>query len=181
MRTISVSDRNEWLIARGLVNLLGDSPVSLPWVDREAWAFKKDGKLVTVTMPQRAVDIIYLSNQLTTGPQNAFKGSMCWLSGWGMSCEYEGNPGIALYRKFLPVDKHPIDGLGILFDKEEKDDQSAALAVPLVWRWDACMMPEDGSYFVKFSNDECVDIYTKSDHMVDEWMRWLGDYHPEVR
>ena len=98
-----------------------------------------------------------------------------------MSCDYEGNPGIALYKKLLSENRHPIDGMGLVFDESEMADQSAVITIPIIWRWDAYMVPEDGDYFVRFSNDEFIDIETKSEVMADEWMKWLSEYKPEIR
>jgi hypothetical protein len=183
MRTINNARRQEWLKKRGLQNIYKEWP-------NESWCFneqqeklscKNKPKSITLKMPQRGVDIIFLSNLLTTGPKKIYGGSIFWLSGWGMSCDHEGNPGIALYKKFLPANKHPIDGMGLIFEESEMADQSAAIAIPIIWRWDAYMMPENGNYIVQFSNEEFIDIETKSEAMADEWMEWLSDYKPEMR
>jgi len=182
MRTINSNERQAWLKKIGLENIYKEWP-------NENWRFKEEKDAlscktksisITVRMPQRGVDVISLSNLLTTGPKKIYGGSIFWLSGWGMSCDYEANPGIALYKKFLPEKKHPIEGIGLVFDESERADQSAAITIPIIWRWDAYMVPKYGDYFVQFSNDEFIDIVTKSESMVNEWMKWLSDYKPEI-
>lgn len=175
MKSVESHERQEWLKKRGLL-LAGGR-----WPHGELWEFAECRELIVIPMPKDAVDIIFLSNRLSTGPRDDFKGSIFWLSCWSVSSDYEARPGIALYRKFLPEKKHPIDGLGILFDEDEMADQAAAMAIPMIWRWDACMLPQDGEYFIETSNDEFVDIKVRSKALADEWMKYLSEYNPRRR
>ncbi len=127
------------------------------------------GPAVASDLPERGLDIIGLTNVLSTLLEDGHHPrTLVWLTEFGMWGDLEEAVGRKLWTQLLrgyraPEEKKMEDAPGLLFDEPEIEDQRAFLTVLLVFQWDAMLVPEHGSYFVRISHDGYVRFAAKDE------------------
>ena len=129
-------------------------------------------------LPSRGLEVIGLSNVLSTNLEGeGYSGSLLWLKAWGIWSEDYEEVGLRLFERLIsgPEGQATLpDSPGQLFDKNESTDQRAALTVPMLFQWDAYLVPDHGRYVVFVSHDEYVDVVAKTAVELD---RLFGELH----
>ncbi len=133
-------------------------------------------------LPSRGLEIIGLSNVLSRNLEgDNYPGALVWLRAYGMWSEDNEEAGVRLLSRLLSDPQGSArfpDTRGQVFDTTEVVDQRVALIVPMLFQWDAYLVPDHGRYVVFVSHDEYVDVVAKTADELDRLFQELHAWNP---
>ena len=133
-------------------------------------------------LPSRSLEIIGLSNVLSRNLEgDSYSGSLVWLRDWDIWSEDYEEVGCRLASRLFSDPRRPTrfpDAPGQVFDSTELLDQRVALIVPMLFQWDAYLVPGHGKYVVFVSHDEYVDVVAKTANELDRLFQELHAWNP---
>jgi hypothetical protein len=105
--------------------------------------------------------------------ETPFDGGLLWLSRWDIGSDVTEAPGIYLARAmWAPAsDSDPILPRPQLFDTDDFVAAQAAVALPLLFEWDAHYVPSSGIFAARLSHDGFVDVFSQRQAVVEEMKR----------
>jgi hypothetical protein len=160
MQTISKSQAGQWLLQH-------QHDVRAP-VER----LRPDQQehLLRIAIPQSATEIVSMAYALlTTGLRDDdeahFQGGLVWLEQWEIWSESIDRIGYLLLKALCTQGGSDADFTtkpGFVFSAHEFAEAHAALAIPMLFQWDAIMAPAEPSFHARISHDGYMDISTAS-------------------
>ncbi len=136
----------------------------------------------TIGLEEKPSRVIALADYLVpTWDDVPFGGALLWISErgvWGDFSENTGDMIVGLMRLSKgepePLEKRP----GHLFGSEELFEMHAFLVVPLLFGWDAFLVPEGKNYFLFVSHDSFVVVVCRTQETYEELYQRLRDWKP---
>jgi hypothetical protein len=154
--------------------------------------YEKGGtKGFTIVLNEKPADVINLGIRLIPdldelsmlpGPSaTPFSGALMWVRErgiWGKTEENTGEMMISQLRlargETAPLSKRP----GHLFGHNEFYETQSFFMIPLLFGWDAFVVPENGDYFVFVSHDDVIAVVSRTTDINDHFMKRLEDWNP---
>jgi hypothetical protein len=162
MELLANSDAAAWCAGREVV-------IARDWRTRLRFADGYPAK-VRLTIPsadRRSLLTAYM--MLTTGPseneEENFGGALLWLHDWGMWSETLDDVGLVLLRAMRrdhPGSADIASTPAHHFSAAEFVEARATTAIPLLFQWDAHLVPDDGSAIYAISHDGYVDMWFRT-------------------
>lgn len=136
----------------------------------------------TIDLPEQPFRLTALAAWLL--PESAevpFQGALLWMKEWGIWAEHSEEAGMKIIEALRSVrgETRPLeDAPAMLFGPDELRDLHAFFIQPLLFGWDAFMVPATGEYFAFNSHDEFIWIETKTEETRKKLMNWLKSWNP---
>lgn len=112
-----------------------------------------------------------------------FTGALLWIREWGIWGDHAEKTGAIIIEKMRlakgesePLFQRP----GHLFEREELFEMHSYFVLPLLWGWDAFLVPKNKDYFVFVSHDEVVEIVCRTPATFELLQKRLANWKPEV-
>ncbi|MGE0405844.1 MAG: hypothetical protein AB7O65_06060 [Candidatus Korobacteraceae bacterium] len=152
MKFLTSEEATEWCEARG-VTVSPDHYLSYDVENFHSF---------TVALDEKPSRVIGLADYLVpTWDDVPFKGALLWIRAtdiWGDHSEKTGAM-ILQQLRLAKEERHPVDERpGHLFGPDELIELHSCFVLPLLFGWDAFLVPEGENYFVFISHDEVVKI-----------------------
>jgi hypothetical protein len=136
----------------------------------------------SVGLEDKPSRVIGLANYLVpTWGEIAFEGGLLWIRErvWGEYSEKIGTLIIEQMRlgkgETEPLETRP----GHAFGSEELFEMHSYFAVPLLFGWDAFLIPEGKDYFLFVSHDGVVGVVSRTQETHDELYKRVGHWRPK--
>jgi len=175
MQLLSEDQAREWCETRGM-----DVQTGCPFAIR----FRDAGApSVRIAAPREGLGILSLTALLlapwAAGPaEEAFPGGLVWLRDWDIWSEATERVGHALLRGVRAPHPRAGDVAGLpahRLDAAEGTEARALLTLPLLFQWDAWLVPESADLAVFLSHDGFVRITAASPGAHDRVMECVRD------
>jgi hypothetical protein len=119
---------------------------------------------LVITLPKMALEAVGLANVLSRDlDRTPPRSSLLWLKGWDIWSEDYEEVGANLIRS-MRFDKAQLikDLPGQEFEPAETLDLRTFLLVPIVFQWDAYLVPDHAGYVAFVCHDGFVNILTRT-------------------
>jgi len=174
MRFFTTDEAKAWCQARGLR------------VTADRYLLYEPGSphCFTVGLEEKPSSVIALANYLVpTWEDVPFEGALLWIREWGIWGHYSENTAAMIVQQMRlakgesePLDKHP----GQLFAPEELIEMHSYFVIPMLFGWDAFLIPERGDYFIFVSHDGVAEVVARSAERFEELRQRVLNWNPQV-
>lgn len=138
----------------------------------------------TVGLEIKPSRVIALADYLIpTWEDVPFQGALLWIREWGVWGDYAERAGAMIVKQMrlakgerAPLEERP----GHLFGPDEVFEMHSYLLIPLLFGWDAFVVPKSGDYFIFVSHDGVADVVTRTANGAEELRRRVHDWEPQV-
>lgn len=138
----------------------------------------------TVGLEEKPSRVIALADYLVpTWEDVPFQGALFWIRAWGVWGEYSEKTGAKIVEQMRlargesePLEKRP----GHLFGPDELFDMHSYFVVPMLFGWDAFLVPEKGEYFIFVSHDGVAEVVARAAGRAEELRKRVEDWKPQV-
>jgi hypothetical protein len=110
-----------------------------------------------------------------------FEGALLWIRERGIWSDFSENTADMIVKQMRlavgirePLETSP----GHLFGPDEVYEMYSFLTVPVVFGWDAFLIPESMDYFVFFSHDEYVRVECRTEEIYKKLLRLVKEWNP---
>jgi hypothetical protein len=135
---------------------------------------------LTLNLDTKPSRIIALANYLVPDWGGEFKGALLWFTDWGIWNDHHEETGMKIVDQLrTPTKGSLIDMPAQLFGPNERNLMQAFFVVPLLFSWDAFLIPEGEDYFVFVSHDEIAGIIARDEIACDRRFSELESWKPE--
>lgn len=170
MTRLGPSDVNVWCAGR-----------SLNFTRRRMLAFSAgNGNSIGVNIEAMpAARVIALAEQLApTWPGSEFGGALLWIRERGIWGDFSEAIGSKILQLLSGGAELPQDGPGFLFNASEVTELHAFGLVPLLFGWDAFIVPEGAGFFAFASHDGYLSIVFPPGGDAEPWLTRLAPWRP---
>jgi hypothetical protein len=137
----------------------------------------------TIELPEKPYRLPAIAAWLLPDSEEApFQGALLWVREWGIWAEHTEEAGMKIMEALRQAhgETRTLKAApAMLFGPEELRDLHAFFIQPLLFGWDAFMVPASGEYFAFNSHDEVICLVTKTEEKRGALMRWLKGWEPE--
>ncbi|MGB6384710.1 MAG: hypothetical protein WBD25_14805 [Terriglobales bacterium] len=172
MTFLTPEEVREWCEARGLKV----TPDRFVYYDTEQlYCF-------SVGLEDKASSVIALADYLVpTWPDVSFGGALLWIRQQGIWGDFSETTGAVILEQMrlakgetAPVKERP----GHLFRSEELFEMHSYFVLPLLFGWDAFLIPEGKDYLLFVSHDGVVGVVSRTQESYDELYHRVRDWKP---
>jgi hypothetical protein len=171
MRFLKEEEARQWCSAHGLKV----TPSRFLYYDTEnLYCF-------SVGLEDKPSSVIGLANYLVpTWGGISFEGALLWIRErvWGEYSEKTGTMIIEQMRlgkgETEPLEKRPVH----LFSSEELFEMHSYFVIPMLFGWDAFLIPEGKDYFLFVSHDGVVGVVSRTQKTNDELYQRVLNWNP---
>jgi hypothetical protein len=169
---VSKTQAAEWCLERGLAGEGSLPATRITFRD----GFEQRIRIPVSGSPGEIVTMAYvlLMSDVPDDDERQFAGGLLWLQDWDIWSETTERVGLLLLRGsrcHAKPDYAIKDRPAELFDGSEFPAAQAALALPLMFQWDAYFVPLSGSYFVYSSHHGHVDVVVQDGAQQQAFLR----------
>jgi hypothetical protein len=137
----------------------------------------------TVGLEEKPSRVIALADYLVpTWESVPFDGALLWIRERGVWGDYSENTGAMIVEQMRlaqgenePVEKRP----GHLFAPEELVKMHSYFVIPLLFGWDAFLIPEGRDYFVFVSHDGVAEVVGRTAEKAEELRERVREWNPQ--
>jgi hypothetical protein len=173
MRFLTTDEAKNWCQARGL-KVTADR--YLHYETDSPYCF-------TVGLEEKPSRVIALADYLVpTWEDVPFQGALLWIRARGVWGDYSENTGAMIVEQMRlakgesePLEKRPAH----LFGPEELLQMHSYFVVPMLFGWDAFVIPESGDYFIFVSHDGVAEVVARNAEKVEELRQRVQDWNPQ--
>ena len=130
--------------------------------------------------PPRAIALAdYL---VPTWKDFSFEGALLWIREPGISGDYADKTGAMILQQMRLgkgeselLEKRP----GHLFSAEELFEMHSYFVIPMLFGWDAFLIPERKDYFIFVSHDGVVGVISRTPQTSEALYERVFDWHPQ--
>jgi hypothetical protein len=171
----------DWCAKRGIQLRRGPSGTEL--------SFDGANHCLIVRVPESGLRCVALAYVLLMASvredESEFKGCLFWLREWEIGSPQLDRVGHTVLRSLRAARGEAVswhDAPGELFGPEEVGEANAAFVQPLIFDWDAYLVPSSGEYFVFSYHHEHLFVVSPTKSKLDEIGRSLqgGGWPPAV-
>jgi hypothetical protein len=136
----------------------------------------------SVGLEGKSSRIIALADYLVpTWKDVPFGGALLWIRERGIWGDYAESTGAMIVRQ-LRLAKGETEALekrpGHLFGMDELFEMHSFFVIPLLFGWDAFLVPEGKDYFLFVSHDGIVGVVCRTQETFEELYQRVSDWHP---
>lgn len=136
----------------------------------------------TVGLEEKPSRVIALADHLVpTWKEFPFEGALLWIRERGIWGDYSEQTGITIVRQMRrakgdiePFEKRP----GHIFEPEELIEMHSFLVIPMLFGWDAFLIPQNRDYFVFVSHDSILAAVSRTPEGSEELRRRVHSWNP---
>lgn len=136
----------------------------------------------TVGLEEKPSRVIALADYLIpTWEDTPFRGALLWIRGWRIWGDHSEKTGTMIVQQMRlakgesePLEIRP----GYLFGQDEVFEMHSYFVVPILFGWDAFVVPECGDYFVFVSHDGVAAVVARNADRAEELRQRLQDWKP---
>jgi hypothetical protein len=136
----------------------------------------------SVGLEDKPYRVIGLADYLVpTWEDVSFSGALLWIRERGVWGDFPENTGDMIIQQMRlakgetePLEKRP----GHLFGPEELIEMHSYFLIPLLFGWDAFLIPEGKDYFLFVSHDSVVGVVCRTHATYEELYRRVRDWNP---
>lgn len=173
MKFFTTEEAKSWCEARGLTVT----------VDRYLRYGAESSSCFTLGLEEKPSSLIGLADHLIpTWEDVPFEGALLWIRErriWGDHSEKTGDVIIEQMRlaagEKAPLEERP----GHLFGGDEVYETHAYFLVPVLFGWDAFLIPESGDYFAFISHDGVAEVVGRTAEKAEEVRQRVRDWNPK--
>ena len=107
---------------------------------------------------------------------------LLWFTDWGMWNEIHERAGAYIIQQMRAAcgEHHPlIKTPGQVFERSEATALQSFLVLPVLFSWDANLVPENGEYFVFVCHDEPIYVVSRTQQTHDRLLKDLQIWNPQ--
>lgn len=138
---------------------------------------------LAVTLDEKPSRIIALANYLLPTWKDApFQGALLWFKEWGIWDDYTETTGLRIVnemRRGLGEERQLIEAPALFFEPSELALAHSFFLLPLLFGWDAFLVPKGKDYFVFVSHDEVACVVAKNSEAYHELYEQVQDWKPK--
>lgn len=137
----------------------------------------------TIGLDDKPSRVIALADYLvpTTQEEVPFGGALLWIRERGVWGDFSENTGAMIVQQMRlakgetqPLEERP----GHLFGPEEAFEMHSYFVLPLLFGWDAFLIPPGKSYFFFVSHDGVVGVVSRTQETHEELYQRVHDWSP---
>ncbi len=172
MTFLTAEEVREWCEARGLKVT----------ADRFVYYDPEQLYCFSVGLEDKPSRVIALADYLVPPWEEVpFGGALLWIRERGIWGDFSENTGAMILGQMglangetASVREHP----GHLFRSEELSEMHSYFVLPLLFGWDAFLIPEGQDYFLFVSHDGVVGVVSRTQEAYDELYHRVRDWKP---
>jgi hypothetical protein len=161
------------------------------WCDQRSIHVAEDGYLYygnpkldfTIELLEKASRLTALAAWLLPESEKIpFQGALLWVKEWGIWAQHSEEAGMKIIEtlRLAHGETRSLKAApAMLFGPQELRDLHAFFIQPLVFGWDAFMIPVSEDYFVFNSHDEIICVIAKTEEEKVTLMTRLQDWKPQ--
>jgi hypothetical protein len=135
-----------------------------------------------ISLEDKPSRVIALSDYLVpTWNDVPFEGALLWIRERGIWGDYSENVGAKIIQQMRlgqgetePLEKRP----GHLFGPKEIFEMHSYFLIPMIFGWDAFLIPEGKDYFLFASHDGVLGVVSQTQRVSEEVYRRVIDWNP---
>lgn len=136
----------------------------------------------SIGIEEKATDTVLLSDYLVPSWEDVpFEGALLWIRDYGIWGENSENTGLAMIRQMRSgngergsLKEKPAH----LFASSEVYEAHSYLLLPVLFGWDALLVPETGDYFVSISHHGFAQVVCRNAGVCEALRNRLKDWSP---
>ena len=136
----------------------------------------------SVGLEDKPSRVIALADYLVpTWKDIPFGGALLWIRERGIWGDYSENTGAMIFQqmRFAKGEREPLEKRpGQLFGSEEVFEMHSYFVIPLLFGWDAFLVPEDKDYFLFVSHDGVVGVVSRTQETYEGLYQRVRDWGP---
>jgi hypothetical protein len=137
----------------------------------------------SVSLEEKASRVIALADYLVpTWPDVPFAGALFWIRERGVWGDFSENASAMMLQQMRlakgeskPLGEFP----GQLFAADELVEFHSYFLLPLLFGWDAFVVPEGKDYFLFVSHDGIVEVVSRKAETLEELLQRVSDWNPK--
>jgi hypothetical protein len=137
----------------------------------------------SISLEEKASRVIALADYLVpTWPDIPFAGALLWIRERGMWGDFSENTGAMMLRQMRMANgaTKPLEGFpGQLFAADELAEFHSYFLLPLLFGWDAFVIPEGKDYFLFVSHDGIVEVVSQKAGTLEELRLRVSNWNPK--
>ena len=173
MKSLTKLEASNWCVSEGMT------------VTRTCFLLYEQSELFAfgITLDRRPSRLIAFANQLVpTWRDQPFPGALLWLKEWGLWDAHSEAVGSTILEALRTAngDHHPAaQRPGLLFGPAELMLAHSFFAVPLLFGWDAFLVPAGQGFFIFVSHDDVACVVTREGKNRDELLERVQHWKPQ--
>jgi hypothetical protein len=172
MTFLTPEEIREWCVARGL-KVTADQ-----YLHYEV----ENPNCFTIGLEDKSSRVIALADYLVpTWKDVPYEGALLWIRERGVWGDFSENTGAVVIQQMRlakgetkPLEKSP----GHLFGPEEPFEMHSYFVIPLLFGWDAFLVPEGKDYFLFVSHDGVVGVVCRTQETYEELFHRVRAWKP---
>jgi len=141
------------------------------------------GLCFTLTLPAEIYRVSNLVNDLLPYGGDALScDTLLWFAVWGIWNQVHERAGMYIIQQMRGAcgERNPlIKTPGHLFQRSEATALQSFLILPVLFTWDAYLVPQNGEYFVFISHDEVIYVVSRSERIHDRLLESMQSWNPK--
>jgi len=137
----------------------------------------------TIGLEDKPSSLIGLVDRLLpTWEDVPFEGALLWIRQrgiWGDHSEGTGEAMIGQMRRSKGEQRSLGELPGHLFARDEAFEAHSYVLIPMLFGWDAFVVPESGDYFIFISHDGVAEVMARTADKVEELRQRVEDWKPQ--
>jgi hypothetical protein len=137
----------------------------------------------SISLEEKASRVIALADYLVpTWPEVPFAGALLWIRERGVGSDFSENAGAMMLQQMRAANgaTKPLgDFPGQLFAGDELVEFHSYFLLPLLFGWDAFVVPEGKDYFLFVSHDGIVEVVSRRAEILAEVRQRVSDWNPK--
>jgi hypothetical protein len=137
----------------------------------------------SISLEEKPSRVIALADYLVpTWPDVTFAGALLWIRERGVWGDFSENAGAMMLQQMRmangatePLEEFP----GQLFAADELVEFHSYFLLPLLFGWDAFVVPEGKDYFLFVSHDGIVEVVSRRAEILEELRERVSDWNPK--
>ena len=138
---------------------------------------------ISISLEEKASRVVALADYLVpTWPDVPFAGALLWIRERGVGGDFSENAGAMMLQQMRmasgatkPLKEFP----GQLFNADELVEFHSYFLLPLLFGWDAFVVPEGKDFFLFVSHDGIVEVVSRRAETLEEVRQRVSDWNPK--
>jgi len=136
-----------------------------------------------IKVPKNTLQALALSYAILSREDDSeFQGSLLWMTDWGFWSEELEQLGINIWkalRAYYGEKRELNETPGHLFHSKEFQEQHCLFSLPLIFQWDAYLIPEPGDYMLVLSHHGVISLVANTPKRLERLERYWSSWNPK--
>jgi hypothetical protein len=139
---------------------------------------------LSIGLEEKPSRVIALADYLVpTWDEIPFRGALLWIRSWDVWGDFSEKTASMIIQQMRLArggTEALADRPGHQFGFAELFEMHSFFVIPLLFGWDAFLIPDGGDYFLFVSHDGVVEVVSRTPQMLDELRHRLRDWNPKT-